>query len=126
MILTAVIEAVQLEQVTVTELHTLANDITESGDPGDDGGLRAIAEGVFTVVHHGTVVVGYAQRAGGGVVVGVEVVFFTCGSDQIRKQGSVLFSSSSQCLITFCNCRGECQICLGSLIKVDYQHLTVV
>lgn len=75
--LTAVIKAVQLEQVIVTELHTLANDIAESGDLGDDGGLSAIAEGIFTVVHHGAVVVGYAQRAGGGVIVGVKVVFFT-------------------------------------------------
>lgn len=79
--LTAVIEAVQLEQVTVTELHTLANDVTESRDLGDDGGLGAVAEGIFTVVHHGAVVVGYAQRAGGGVIVGVKVVFFTWRSD---------------------------------------------
>lgn len=75
--LTAVIEAVQLEQVTVAELHTLANDIAESGDLGDDGGLSAVPEGSLTVVHHGAVVVGYAQRAGGGVIVGVKVVFFT-------------------------------------------------
>lgn len=75
--LTAVIEAVQLEQVTVTELHTLANDIAESWDLGDDGGLSAVAEGILTVVHHGAVVVGYAQRAGGGVIVGVKVVSFT-------------------------------------------------
>lgn len=77
MALTAVIEAVQLEQVTVTELHTLANDITESWDLGDDGGLRAIAESFFTVVHHGTIVVRYTQRAGGGVIVAVKVVLFT-------------------------------------------------
>lgn len=71
----------QLEQVAVTELHTLTNDIAESRDLGDDGGLGAVAEGVFTVVHHGAVVVGHAQRAGGGVVVGVKVVFSTCRSD---------------------------------------------
>ena len=61
--LTAVVEAVQLEQVAVTELHALADDVTESGDLGNDGGLGAIAEGVFTVVHHGSVVVGHAQGA---------------------------------------------------------------
>lgn len=75
--LTAVVEAVQLEQVAVAELHPLANDLTERRDFGDDGGLRAVAEGVFTVVHHGSVVVGNAQRAGGAVVVRVKVVFFT-------------------------------------------------
>lgn len=79
--LTAVVETVQLEQVTVTELHALANDVAESGDLCDDGGLGAIAESIFTVVHHGAVVVGYAQRAGGGVVVRVKVVFLTCRSD---------------------------------------------
>lgn len=67
----------QFEKVTVTELHSLANDIAERGDLGDNGGLGAIAEGSFTVVHHGAVVVGYTQRAGGGVIVGVEVVFLT-------------------------------------------------
>lgn len=61
--LTAVVEAVQLEQVAVTELHTLADDVTESGDLGNNGGLGAVSEGVFTVVHHGAVVVGHAQRA---------------------------------------------------------------
>lgn len=68
---------VQLEQVAVTELHALADDVAESGDPGDDGGLAAVAEGIFAVVHHGVVVVGDAQGAGGGVIVGVEVVLFT-------------------------------------------------
>ena len=71
----------QLEQVAVTELHPLANDIAESRDIGHDGGLAAILEGGFAVVHHGAVVVGHAQRAGGGVVVGVKVVFSTCRSD---------------------------------------------
>lgn len=75
--LTAVVEAVQLEQITVAELHTLADDIAESRDLGDDGGLGTVAESVFAVVHHGAVVIGHAQRAGGGVVVGVEVVLFT-------------------------------------------------
>ena len=81
LVLTAVIEATELEQVTVTEFHTLADDITERRDLGDDGGLCAVAEGIFTVVHHGAVVIGYTQRAGGGVIVGVKVVFFTCRSD---------------------------------------------
>lgn len=79
--LTAVVEAVQLEQVAVTELHALADDITESGYLGDNGGLGAVAKGIFAVVHHGTVVVGDAQRAGGGVIVGVKVVLFTCRSN---------------------------------------------
>lgn len=91
MTLTAVIEAVQLEQITVTELHTLANDITESRDLGDDGGLSAVAEGIFTVVHHGTVVIGYAQGAGGGVIVGVKIVFFTCRSDINKGVSAVKF-----------------------------------
>lgn len=78
--LTAVVEAVQLEQVTVAELHSLADDVAERGDLGDDGGLGAVAESVFAVVHHGAVVVGNAQGAGGGVVVGVEVVLFTLKS----------------------------------------------
>lgn len=88
--LTAVIKAVQLEQITVTELHTLANDITESRDFGDNGGLSTVAEGIFTVVHHGTIVIGYAQRTGGGVIIGVKVVFFTCRSD-VNKKESVHF-----------------------------------
>lgn len=89
--LTAVIEAVQLEQVAVTELHTLANDITESRDLGDDGGLClcAITESVFTVVHHGAVVIGHTQRAGGGVVVGFKVVFLSCGSGVKRGVSAV-------------------------------------
>ncbi len=77
MALTAVIEAVKLEQVTVTELHSLADHIHEIRDLGDNGGLSAISEGIFTVVHHGIVVVRHTQRAGGGVIVGVKVVFFT-------------------------------------------------
>ncbi len=81
MTLTTVIEAVQLEQVTVTELHTLANDITESRDLGDDGGLGAVAESIFAVVHHGAVIVRHAQRAGSGIIVGVKVVFSTWRSD---------------------------------------------
>lgn len=91
MTLTAVVEAVQLEQVTVTELHALADDITESRDLSDNGGLGTIAKGSFTVVHHGAVVIGYAQRAGGGVIVGVEVVLFTCGSDTNLVVNSVSF-----------------------------------
>lgn len=85
--LTAVVQTVQLEQITVTELHPLANDVAESRDLCDDGGLSAITESSFAVVHHGAIVVGYAQRAGGGVVVGVKVVFLTCRSDvqDIRK-----------------------------------------
>lgn len=75
--LTAVVEAVQLEQVAVAELHPLADDVAERWDLGDDGGLGAVAESVFAVVHHGAVVVGNTQRAGGGVIVGVEVVLFT-------------------------------------------------
>lgn len=59
--LTAVIETVQLQQVTVTELHALADDITKRRNLGDDGGLSAVTEGVFAVVHHGAVVVGHAQ-----------------------------------------------------------------
>lgn len=81
LVLTAVIEATELEKVTVTEFHTLADDITERGDLGNDGGLCAVAEGIFTVVHHRAIVIGYAQRAGGGVIVGVKVVFFACRSD---------------------------------------------
>lgn len=67
----------QLEQVTVTELHPLADDVAEGRDVGDNGGVAFLAEGGFTVVHHGAVVVRHSQRAGGGVVVGVEVVLFT-------------------------------------------------
>lgn len=78
MTLTALVEAVQLQQITVTELHSLADDITESRDLCDDGGLRAVAESVFTIVHHGVVVVRYAQRAGDVVIVRVEIVLFTC------------------------------------------------
>lgn len=77
MTLTAVVEAVQLEQITVAELHTLADDVAERGDLGDDGGLGTVAESILAVVHHGAVVIGDTQRAGGGVVVGVEVVLFT-------------------------------------------------
>lgn len=66
----------QLEQVTVTELHPLADDVTEGRDVGDDGGLISFAEGGFAVVHHGAIVIRYSQRAGGGVVVYVEVVVF--------------------------------------------------
>lgn len=69
----------QLEQVAVAELHALADDIAERRDLGDDGGLGAVAKGVLAVVHHGAVVVGDAKRAGGGVVVGVEVVLSACG-----------------------------------------------
>lgn len=83
MTLTAVVEAVQLEQITVAELHALADDVAERRDLGDDGGLGTVAESVFAVVHHGAVVVGDAQRAGGGVVVGVEVVLFTWKSMNI-------------------------------------------
>lgn len=75
--LTAVIEAVQLEQITVAELHPLTYDITESRDLCDDGWLAAVSEGVFAVMHHGPVIIGYTQRAGGGVIVGVKVMFFT-------------------------------------------------
>lgn len=101
--LTAVIEAVQLEQVTVTELHTLANDITESWDLGDDGGLGAVAKGVFTVVHHGAVVIGHAQRAGSGVIVGVKVVFSTCRSDTNKGVSAVeiIITVSSSILQTW-------------------------
>lgn len=84
--LTAVIEAVKLEQVTVTELHALADDVTESGDLGDYSGLSAVTEGVFTVVHHGAVVVGYTQRAGGGVIVSIKVVLLSCRLNIRKKQ----------------------------------------
>lgn len=80
LVLTTVIEAAELEQVTVTEFHTLADNITERRDLGDDGGFCAIAKGIFTVVHHGAIVIGYTQRAGGGVIVGVKVVLSTCKS----------------------------------------------
>lgn len=78
MILTAVVEAAELEQVTVTELHALADNVTEGWDFGNNGGLGAIAEGGLAVVHHGAVVIGDAQGAGCGVIVAFEVVFFTC------------------------------------------------
>lgn len=67
----------ELEQVIVAELHPLADDVTEGWDLGDDGGFPFFAEGGFTVVHHGAIVIWYSQGAGGGVVVGVEVVLFT-------------------------------------------------
>lgn len=67
----------QLEQVTVTELHPLADDVAEGRDVGDDGGLVSFVKGGFAVVHHRAVVIWYSQRAGGGVVVRVEVVLFT-------------------------------------------------
>lgn len=73
--LTALVEAVQLQQVTVTELHSLSDDIAESRDLGDDGGLRTVLESTFAVVHHGVVVVGHAQRAGNSVIICIEVVF---------------------------------------------------
>lgn len=76
-LLTAIIKAVELEQVTVAELHPLADDVAEGRDVGDDGGLPFFAEGGFTVVHHGAIVIRDSQGAGGGVVVGVEVVLFT-------------------------------------------------
>lgn len=66
----------QLEQIAVAELHPLADDVAEGWDVGDDGGLVSFAEGGFAVVHHGAVVVWHSQRAGGGVVVRVEVVLF--------------------------------------------------
>lgn len=103
--LTAVVEAVQLEQITVAELHTLADDITESRDLGDDGGLGTFAESVFAVVHHGAVVIGHAQRAGGGVVVGVEVVLFTfksCKTLEVSVRfGRFFFSLNEQ--VTRCS-----------------------
>lgn len=80
--LTAVVEAVQLQQVAVAELHALADHGAEGRDLGDDGGLAAVAEGVLAVVHHGAVVVGHAQSAGGGVVVAFKVILLTCGSKQ--------------------------------------------
>lgn len=67
----------QLEQVAIAELHPLADDVAEGRDVGDDGGLASFAEGGFAVVHHGAIVVRYSQRAGGGVVVRVEVALFT-------------------------------------------------
>lgn len=79
--LTAIVEAVQFKQITVAELHSLSNNIAECRDLGDDGGLGTIAKSVFAVVHHGAVVIGNTQRAGGGVVVGVKVVLFTFKSN---------------------------------------------
>lgn len=67
----------QLEQITVAELHPLADDVAEGRDVGDDGGFIPFAKGGFAVVHHGAIVVRNSQRAGGGVVVRVEVVLFT-------------------------------------------------
>lgn len=67
----------ELEQVAVTELHPLADDVAEGRDVGDDGGFVSFAEGALAVVHHGAVVIWDSQRAGGGVVVPVKVVLFT-------------------------------------------------
>ena len=80
MVLTAIVEAVELEQVAVAELHALADDLAKGRDLGDDGGFCAVPEGSLAVVHHGAVVVRHAQRAGCGVVVRVEVVLLACGS----------------------------------------------
>lgn len=91
--LTAVVEAVQLEQVAVTELHPLAYHIAESGDLGDNGGLGTVPKSIFAVVHHGAVVVRDPQRAGGGVIVGVKVVFSTCTLDICRKEVTNLLES---------------------------------
>lgn len=79
----------QLEQVAVTELHPLAYHVAESGDLGDDGGLGTVAKSVFAVVHHGAVVVRDPQRAGGGVIVGVKVVFSSCALDILQKRSSL-------------------------------------
>lgn len=50
--LTAVVQPVELQQVAVTELHPLADDISECWDLGYDGGSGAILEGRLAVVHH--------------------------------------------------------------------------
>lgn len=42
-------------------------------------------------MHHGAVVVGDAQRAGGGVIIGVKVVSFACKLD-INK-GAIVVSA---------------------------------
>ena len=89
--LTAVVQAAELEQVAVAELHALAHHVAEGRDVGDDGGERAVAEGVLAVVHHGAVVVRDAQRAGGGVVVGVEVVLLPCGPRGINEFLGIYF-----------------------------------
>ena len=89
-ILTAVVQAAELEQITVTELHALAHHVAEGRDVGDDGGQGAVAEGVLAVVHHGAVVVRDAQGAGGGVVVGVEVVLLPCGPRGISEKPLVV------------------------------------
>lgn len=102
--LTAVVEAVQLEQVAVAELHPLAYDIAKSRDLGDNGGLRAVAKGSFTVMHHRSVVVGHAQRAGGGVIVGVEVMLFTCRSNVVCNK--FIFIISSHLLLSTCEVEG--------------------
>lgn len=50
--LTAVVMPVQLKEVTVAELHALADDVAEGGNFGDNSGLCAVTKGVLAVVHH--------------------------------------------------------------------------
>ena len=77
-ILTAVVQAVELKQVAVAELHPLADHVHELRDLGDDGGVRGDVKRRLAVVHHRAVVVGHAQGTGHLVVVLVEVVFLAC------------------------------------------------
>lgn len=76
--LTAVVEAVELEQVVIAELHALADNVHELWDLGDDGGRLGHVERRLAVVHHRAVVVGHAQGTGRLVVVLVEVVVLAC------------------------------------------------
>lgn len=76
-LLTAVVETVELGEVTGAEPHPLTDHIHEVGDLGDDGGIGVDAEGRLAVVHYRAVVIGNAQSAGHCVVVFSEVVLFT-------------------------------------------------
>lgn len=58
---TTVVQPVQLHQVIVTEVHSLANHIFKVGDPCDDGGLCSILKSCLTVVHDRGVVIGNIQ-----------------------------------------------------------------
>ena len=73
--LTAVVQAVQLQHIIVTEVQLLANHIFKVWDPCDNGGLCSVLESRFTIVHDRGVVIGYIQGIRHTVTVHVEIVF---------------------------------------------------
>lgn len=64
------------------------------GNLGDDGGLRACAEGRLTVVHHRAIVIRNPKGAGNCVVVRVEVVLFSFKTKRIRANAIISFYST--------------------------------